>query len=200
MRSAAQVEFFLSTQTSKAPEKKKSNNGAYRWFVARGVALGATEVDKESKKNGFKKIRLPKENKKKEPEFDRVTGLPNFKAFEQRVSGLIHQKELTNISNFGIIIISMQNQEMIADDLSRKEQSIVINEIVYRITECLRESDYLARTHWNEFSLIIQNLESDSEVLVVKNRITQQLAYPLWMNGARLKIEFKIDSVIRNNK
>ena len=200
MESAANSEFFLHIPPVTGNPEKKSHNGLYRWFVGQGIALGATRVQKEEPQNGRKAIHSRLTPSFDEDNRDLVTGLPNFKAFEKHVSNLLQKDAINLCLNFGIIIISIGKQEELVEKLNKKGQSIVLNEIVYRISECLRETDYLARTHWNEFSLVVQKVDTDTEMLAVQSRIEKQLDYPLWINGRELELDYKVDGVIRNIK
>ena len=200
MEISVKTEYVLAPPVINPVPEKRSHNGVYRWFVARGVALGATKVEKEESSDRRKREKLWEKTSLNDGDRDMVTGLPNFKGFEKQVSSLIQHKKVTGTGNFGIILISICEAPEIIENPEGNQKGLILNEMVFRVTECLRESDYLARTHWNEFSLIVQNIEHDSEVLVVQNRIEKQLNYPFWIKGERLELDFKVDSVMQDRK
>lgn len=112
---------------------------------------------------------------------DHLTGLPNRYAFEQKLNTLI-QNYPQNKKPFAIMFIDINNFKSVNDSFGHDSGDKVLMEFAYRLCNHVREDDLVARYAGDEFVVIMESVNSNEALMVIRKNIEAALAEPLQVN------------------
>ncbi len=110
--------------------------------------------------------------------FDQLTKLPNRTLFLDRLSMAITQSERSQ-SRIGLLFIDLDNFKHFNDSMGHSIGDKVLIEAAHRLLSCARESDTVARLSGDEFTIILNDIDSDEDIKVLCQRILNTLNSPL---------------------
>lgn len=122
---------------------------------------------------------------------DQLTGLPNRRLFEQRLTQAIHQAQINN-TRTALLLLDLNGFKLINDSLGHETGDQLLRHISINLRNVVRASDTLARLGGDEFILIATDLPTDQPVAVIAERslqrILQALAKPVFVAGNALTV------------
>ncbi len=95
---------------------------------------------------------------------DELTGLPNRRLFDDRLSQALLQGT-RNSSRTGIIMLDLNGFKLVNDSLGHTAGDEVLCTVTRNLLRALRSSDTLARIGGDEFAIIVANLRSTDSLL-----------------------------------
>ena len=110
--------------------------------------------------------------------YDSVTGLPNRFLYENRLTKAI-AKAKRDDANLAILFLDLDKFKSVNDNLGHKAGDLLLNEVAQRIKGCIRSSDTVARYSGDEFTLILNDLEPDTDSVIVAEKILAAVNRPL---------------------
>jgi diguanylate cyclase (GGDEF)-like protein len=110
--------------------------------------------------------------------FDQLTKLPNRTLFLDRLSMAITQSERDH-TRIGLLFIDLDNFKHFNDSMGHSVGDQILIEAATRLSNSARESDTVSRLSGDEFTIILNGIESDEDVEVLCNRILSVLNEPL---------------------
>ncbi|MCX6346055.1 MAG: EAL domain-containing protein [Armatimonadetes bacterium] len=119
---------------------------------------------------------------------DALTGLPNRHYFEQHLSKLIKSASGKKLRSLAVLFIDLDNFKMVNDTLGHKAGDALLVDTAARLSSCLREGDILARMDGDEFTILLDNINSKDAPAKVAQRILEQISMPYEIVGSRLVI------------
>jgi len=109
----------------------------------------------------------------KQSMFDALTGLPNRKLFSERAEHLIQLAARHKLS-CTLVMMDIDDFNAINDAIGHQQGDLVLQEVVKRLRQNIRETDLLARMGGDEYGLLLyQANAADAREVVVK--LQQQL-------------------------
>ncbi|WP_161491477.1 sensor domain-containing diguanylate cyclase [Vreelandella lionensis] len=127
-----------------------------------GALFYAFEVEK-SRYSAEQKLRYLAET-------DVLTGLPNRRAFIERVSGFYSQKA----SYFTIAIIDIDYFKLVNDQYGHQAGDEVLKEVAFRLSAFLNSGDLVARMGGEEFGVCLYDTEGASILEVLRESIAAE--------------------------
>lgn len=122
---------------------------------------------------------------------DVLTELPNRILIADRlVVSLENAKQQK--TKFAVMFIDLDNLKTINDSHSHNAGDFALKEVASRMRSCIRKSDTLGRIGGDEFVLILPNIESETDVLQVAEKIRHVISSPILFEGARLSTSASI--------
>lgn len=118
---------------------------------------------------------------------DLLTGLANRRHFEETSERMLKAVERRAIS-LGIVMIDLDDFKPINDNYGHATGDAVLQGVAQRLQENLRASDFVARIGGDEFTLIIENLETPGALSEVIQKLSLSLNSPMEIDGHTLKI------------
>lgn len=112
--------------------------------------------------------------------FDQLTKLPNRTLFLDRLSMAITQSERSH-SRIGLLFIDLDNFKHFNDSMGHSVGDKVLIEAAQRLSSCARESDTVARLSGDEFTIILNDIDSNEDIKALCQRILNTLNSPLQM-------------------
>ena len=116
--------------------------------------------------------------------YDELTGLPTRRVIEHRVNNLL-QRDGTH-SRFALAFLDVDNFKHINDYYGHAVGDALLIEIARRLGLDLRESDILSRISGDEFMLLLNPVQSESEVAEYIRFILQRLKAPFFIDQSEI--------------
>ncbi len=130
---------------------------------------------------------ITKEHLDKFYSFDPLTGLPNKKSFYAKLDEIL---QTTKDKKTGLIILDVRRFTSIKEVLGFLKSDFLLKLIKDKLLMNLSETDYLARTGFDEFSIISQ-FENNEEIIEKVKQISEIFSNPIILNdGEEVTITF----------
>ncbi|HST03557.1 MAG TPA: EAL domain-containing protein [Chloroflexia bacterium] len=108
---------------------------------------------------------------------DPLTGLPNRTYFLERLTSAL-RKTARPDSVLAVMFVDLDNFKVINDSLGHHAGDLLLAEAARTIREAVRPLDIVARFGGDEFTLLLQDLDSTEAALVIAERVQRALQVP----------------------
>lgn len=113
---------------------------------------------------------------------DLLTRLPNRALFKDRL-GLAISHAKRNQQKLAVIFLDLDRFKVINDTLGHAMGDRLLQIASQRLQRCLREEDTLSRFGGDEFTLLLTDISSSADVVVVVEKIHKELQQPFVFGG-----------------
>ncbi|MDQ1438653.1 MAG: hypothetical protein QOK43_2282 [Acidimicrobiaceae bacterium] len=117
--------------------------------------------------------------------YDPVTGLPNKRLLEERITAAFTARRRTG-DRFGLLLVDLDRFKNVNDTLGHELGDRLLCQVADRLHSVVREDDTLARLGGDEFALLLSRLEHVDVAGNVAERVQRALADPFDLGGHRL--------------
>jgi diguanylate cyclase (GGDEF)-like protein/PAS domain S-box-containing protein len=124
-------------------------------------------------------------------QFDALTGLPNRTLLRDRLEQAMGRIDRDG-GKVGLILLDIDRFNEINDTLGHKSGDRVLQAIGERLSASLREVDTVARPGGDEFIVVAEVAQSESQIQLVAEHIQQAFALPLEIDGREIFISVSI--------
>ena len=114
--------------------------------------------------------------------YDIVTNLPNRILFQDRLEQQIMKAKRTS-RPLALMFLDVDRFKEINDTLGHHKGDTLLRETAKRLTECVRQTDSVARMGGDEFTIILADLEDLTSVERIAQNILQRIAEPYDLDG-----------------
>ena len=138
---------------------------------------------------------------------DGLTGLPNRELFLDRLN---HARQISHrnhtdssrseLGNFAILFLDLDDFRLINDSLSHDAGDFLLQVVAVRLIQCLRVGDTLARISGDEFAILLEDIKSIDEILVVVAKIQTTLQQTIILESQEISVSSCIGIVIDSPK
>lgn len=122
---------------------------------------------------------------------DVLSGLPNRRLFEDRLSMAIHQAT-RNRNSVAVLFMDLDHFKNINDTLGHALGDQLIQSVADRLTTCVNAGDTFSRQGGDEFTLLLCNVSQASDVLAVVKQIQDKMREPFELRGQGLPMTTSI--------
>jgi two-component system CheB/CheR fusion protein len=119
---------------------------------------------------------------KQQANYDGLTSLPNRNLFFDRVQQTIH-KSARFRQVFGLLFIDLDGFKGVNDTLGHGIGDKLLKEVATRLTGAVRESDTVGRLGGDEFTVLLNQIVSVTDVAPIADKILSALAQPYKIDG-----------------
>lgn len=123
--------------------------------------------------------------------YDTLTSLPNraliIELIKQSLTIAARRK-----SKFALLFLDLNDFKSINDNLGHETGDRVLQSVAKRLTQGIRECDYVGRLAGDEFLIILQDIDNQDSVHHVVDKLAELLAKPLVIHGETLSIKASI--------
>jgi diguanylate cyclase (GGDEF)-like protein len=109
---------------------------------------------------------------------DSLTKLPNRAVFIDLLNHAIAYRRRHKEYKFAILFLDLDRFKVVNDSLGHHAGDLLLQIIAKELTTAVRDMDTVARLGGDEFVILIEDLESDDEVIDIAERITGLLSVP----------------------
>jgi diguanylate cyclase (GGDEF)-like protein/PAS domain S-box-containing protein len=123
--------------------------------------------------------------------YDELTGLPNRTLFADRFhQAIAHSNRTEHL--LAVCFLDLDNFKPVNDNYGHEMGDKLLNEVAERIAENTRQEDTVSRQGGDEFTLLLNDIESFTECAQTLQRINDALALPFFIDGYTHKITASI--------
>lgn len=115
-------------------------------------------------------------------ENDPMTGLSNRYYFEEHLRGAIQRAQRLNFQ-LGLVYLDLDNFKLINDSLGHDSGDLLLQEIAQRLLGVVREGDVVCRLGGDEFAIIVHDLETETSVGALAQRVIESVREPIMLNN-----------------
>jgi diguanylate cyclase (GGDEF)-like protein/PAS domain S-box-containing protein len=176
---------FNRADTILTEYRYQHKNGTWVWLEAQATQI----YDDNGKLSHFVVVsrniseRKHYEEKLKQLAFyDVLTGIPNRRLFNDRLSQSI-RKAKRNRTQLALFYLDCDRFKWVNDSLGHETGDLLLKGFVERVESCLRETDTIARLGGDEFAIIIDGFDTTHQVARIANQIIQTTREPWNING-----------------
>ena len=113
---------------------------------------------------------------------DSLTDLPNRRFFEQTLARVLETAKRKQ-NKFALLYLDLDNLKKVNDTFGHVTGDTLLKQVAQRLTKISRSSELLARLSGDEFTLIVENINSYNSIVKVINRIKQIFVNPFKINS-----------------
>jgi diguanylate cyclase (GGDEF)-like protein/PAS domain S-box-containing protein len=131
--------------------------------------------------------KLAEEELRKLANFDSLTQLPNRSLFMDR---LHHAMEVAkrNKTKFALMFLDLDHFKNINDSMGHSAGDELLKKVATRLTRCVRNVDTVSRLGGDEFTLLLENINSAEEVGKLAEKIIKRMQKSFEISGNVIKI------------
>lgn len=132
-----------------------------------------------------------KEQLVKSAHYDFLTGLPNRYLLDDTLSKVINRSQ-RNHSIFALFYLDIDGFKEINDTLGHDAGDTLLKEVGQRLLHNLRSYDFSARIGGDEFILVIQDLNLETDAQIVAEKLIHSLNQPYKLEGETMTVTMSI--------
>ena len=125
--------------------------------------------------------------------FDQLTGLANRTLFHDRLNQAIAQAK-RHKEKFAILYLDLDGFKAINDSMGHKAGDKVLAETARRMLRSVREIDTVARMGGDEFTIILNNVSSTTDISLIADKLLKVIAQP-YEKAGQLPLKAYLQSV-----
>ncbi len=107
---------------------------------------------------------------------DALTGLPNRAAFVARLKDVIKWKKRSKKPQYATLFLDLDGFKIVNDSLGHAAGDELLKSVARRLLECIRGRDIVARLGGDEFTVLLIDLETIDQAIIVAERIRSKLS------------------------
>lgn len=127
----------------------------------------------------------------KQANFDFLTGLPNRSMLLDRLQLGLKKAHRTGLP-LAVMFLDLDRFKEVNDTLGHGMGDVLLKESSRRLTNCIRESDTLARWGGDEFIIILESVDGLGNIEQVAQKILHQLSQPFTLGTEEVYISVSI--------
>jgi two-component system cell cycle response regulator len=128
-------------------------------------------------------------------QYDHLTGLVNRTLFRDRlVQAMARTKRMQQ--PIGLMLLDLDRFKAVNDTFGHDMGDELLKAVTERFKTCVREVDTVARMGGDEFTIILEGVSSEQNILVVAKRITESIAAPFELKGHHISVGVSIGITI----
>ena len=127
---------------------------------------------------------------------DSLTGLPNRLLFYDRL-GIAIENAKRNGNKLAVMMIDIDNFKLVNDTRGHDQGDELIKSISVNMQKILRKADTIARIGGDEFILLVTNMKSENDAVIIAEKVNQTIDTVISLENYKgIKISASIGIVI----
>jgi len=161
-------------------------DGSWKWALSRGMIISKDKHGKPTRMIGTHGDISARKNDEDKmfrlAHFDSVTNLPNRVLFADRFQQMIKASE-RDAQQITLLFLDLDHFKEVNDTLGHEMGDLLLQEAAKRLQECVRAHDTVARMGGDEFTVILNNIDSNMNADSVAQKILNMLTQPYLLRG-----------------
>ncbi|HEY2859137.1 MAG TPA: GGDEF domain-containing protein [Terracidiphilus sp.] len=118
---------------------------------------------------------------------DALTGLPNRRLFQDRLTSALERARRTN-TQAALLMLDLDHFKQVNDTMGHHVGDLLLQEVARLFSARIRRSDTIARTGGDEFTVILEGPTSRAEARHVARSLLNLLEEPLVLEGRQVHV------------
>ncbi|MEC1759865.1 PAS domain S-box protein [Schinkia azotoformans] len=177
----SQFSKMIKTKVSHSVEfRHKHANGDWIWIESKGTPIGHKDGEIQHIHVVSREIteRIMYEEKLSYMAYhDLLTGLPNRRLFQEKLKQSLLEAERYH-RKLAVMYMDIDKFKQINDTLGHDVGDELLVQFAQRVKECLRESDTLGRQGGDEFTILLPEIQKETDAVNIAKRILYSLQEP----------------------
>jgi diguanylate cyclase (GGDEF)-like protein/PAS domain S-box-containing protein len=172
----------------------RCKNGGYRWFRGRGQAVWDRRGAPVRVAGSITDINAYKENELRLlylADHDALTGLPNRRLFLERLARGIGRAAGSD-GTLAVLFVDLDRFKRINDVFGHESGNLVLREAARRIGGSVRDGDTVSRLGGDEFTVLLEGVETTAGICTVADRVRAELKRPFAITESEIYISASI--------
>lgn len=123
--------------------------------------------------------------------YDVITGIPNRHSFQEKLEQAI-ESALKKNKLMALLFLDLDNFKTVNDTLGHKTGDLLLKQASSRLSNVIRQSDYICRIGGDEFAIIIEHVNDIEDVSTVTKKCIECLSNPFVFDGKNFFIGVSI--------
>ena len=190
-----QAHFDGLTPTYHNEHRVRCKDNTWKWVLTRGMVVSrdaegrplrmvGTHTDISARKQAEALVR-------QQAYFDPLTGLPNRRMLRDRIEQEIKRNRRDG-RKMAVLFIDLDHFKEVNDTMGHDAGDLLLMEAARRLRACVREHDTVARMGGDEFTLLITELETDSHLEHLLQKLLHTLSSPFELHRERVFVSASI--------
>jgi diguanylate cyclase (GGDEF)-like protein/PAS domain S-box-containing protein len=116
---------------------------------------------------------------------DSLTALANQSLFRDRVNHALTRLDRTR-GHLAVLFLDLDNFKTVNDSLGHSAGDLLLVEVAARLQSCLRSGDTAARLGGDEFAVLLEDLASDGDAVVLAERVIRAFEQTFTVEGTEV--------------
>jgi diguanylate cyclase (GGDEF)-like protein len=122
---------------------------------------------------------------------DPLTGLPNRRAFQERLDHALARAQRSG-ERFALLFIDVDNFKSINDRWGHEGGDVVLKIVALRLDATTRKADSVARMGGDEFVVLLNNPAHRSDIATIAEKLLDSVRSPILHGGQELHVGFSM--------
>ena len=118
---------------------------------------------------------------------DNLTDLANRNCFQERLRVAVERSRVERRYRFAVMYLDLDRFKMVNDSLGHPAGDQLLKEVARRLSLCVRQRDLVARLGGDEFAMLLEQPNTDADVMALGDRVLKALELPAMINGTELR-------------
>jgi diguanylate cyclase (GGDEF)-like protein/PAS domain S-box-containing protein len=192
VRSALQAHVDGETPHFEAEHRLRARDGAYRWMLARGLAVRDADGRATRVAGSLSDVTDRKQTEARlqhDALHDRLTGLPNRVLFLDRLEQAMRRAARRGDDVVcAVLFVDLDRFKVVNDSLGHQAGDELLTAVARRLEGALRPGDTVARLGGDEFTVLLEEISDVHEATRVAERIDATLADSFTIAGRELVV------------
>jgi diguanylate cyclase (GGDEF)-like protein len=114
--------------------------------------------------------------------YDAVTTLPNRTLFMEYLEHALARAD-RRLESIIVMFLDLDNFKMVNDSFGHAFGDLLLVRVAERLRACLRSSDTAARFGGDEFTLLLEDISTTKDAILVAERVIRELSAPFFIDG-----------------
>lgn len=132
-------------------------------------------------------LRASEERYRNMAQHDSLTGAPNRALFHDR-AGVALERAHRQKHRVGVLLLDLDHFKPINDELGHEAGDRVLCALVERASAAIRKSDTVARLGGDEFAVLVADMDTADDALMVAEKILSGVCQPLKVAGREIQL------------